>query len=370
MKGGLDTENPVHQCEQKTCVQKLVDLQPISCMEYHNLPFLSYFDKLTSTNFLGGVKVLYVFLVDPLPFSSSKQKGPWRIWPFSWDYGWWHSCRKTFVAAFFSLFKLQNDWLFLRVTWPNSSTYVHVQTNRACCSPPLNLREMYSEKSFTVKWSLIWLLRPGWVLVTWNIPGINWEPEPELFARSTKGRGWGRTNPPSLKRLLECNLDSQVAQNQNRIGFFEKNQFQFRPFFRVYGLCSTCSSSSLVGLLQASSSFTSCSQAHACCKWRWLHNFFQGMLFTSLVLFLMVMMSFTALMLVLFLIMPLFLIMNLTFSFLVFGNGTCCGFVVFVIMMFFMITLLSVLLLIVMLFMIALLLLFFFIMLLFVIALF
>jgi hypothetical protein len=76
VKGGLDTENPVHQCEQKTCVQKLVDLQPISCMEYHNLPFLSYFDKLTSTNFLGGVKVLYVFLVDPLPFSSSKQKGP------------------------------------------------------------------------------------------------------------------------------------------------------------------------------------------------------------------------------------------------------------------------------------------------------
>jgi hypothetical protein len=38
------------------------------------LPFLSYFDKLTSTSFLGGVQVLYVFLVDPLPFSSSKQK--------------------------------------------------------------------------------------------------------------------------------------------------------------------------------------------------------------------------------------------------------------------------------------------------------
>ncbi len=53
--------------------------------------------------------------------------------------------------------------------------------------------------------------------------------------------------------------------------------------------------------------------------------FFQGMLFTSLVLFLIVTMSFTTLMLVLFLIMLLFLIMNLTFSFLVFGNGSCCG---------------------------------------------
>jgi hypothetical protein len=32
-----------------------------SCMEYHNMPFLRYFDKLTSPNFLGGAKsVMYL----------------------------------------------------------------------------------------------------------------------------------------------------------------------------------------------------------------------------------------------------------------------------------------------------------------------
>jgi hypothetical protein len=53
--------------------------------------------------------VLYIFLVDPLPFSWSKEKGPWRrIGPFLWDYGWdgvewWnHYCLKSFVAAFLS----------------------------------------------------------------------------------------------------------------------------------------------------------------------------------------------------------------------------------------------------------------------------
>jgi hypothetical protein len=93
----------------------------------------------------------------------------------------------------------------------------------------------------------------------------------------------GENQTPSLKRLLECNLDPQVAQNQNRIRLFEKNQFQLRPFFRVYGLCSTCSSSSLVGfffgggVVRLASSFfklTSGSRAHTCCNCHMITQFF------------------------------------------------------------------------------------------------
>ncbi len=265
------------------------------------------------------------------------------------------------------------------------------QTIRACCSPK------YSEKSFTVKWTHICLMsftstilrvrfisKEGFVLVLCNYPGYlvtqarlgsdylehTWN---QLRTRTrvicTIYKGGMDPPPPSLKRLLECNLDPQVAQNQNRIRFFEKHQFQFRPFFRVYGLCSTCSSSSLVGLLQVSSSLLHVHKLTHVANVDDYTIFFQGMLFTSLVLFLIVTMSFTTLMLVLFLIMLLFLIMNLTFLFWCLAMAVVVV-VVFMIMMFFMITLLLVLLLIVMLFMIALLLLFFLIMMFFVIILF
>jgi hypothetical protein len=152
--------------------------------------------------------------------------------------------------------------MFRRATWPNSSTYVHMQTKHraCCCSPPLNLSEMFSAKSFTVKWRHIFLMsftstivrvcfisKEGFVLVLCNYLG-------NLVTQARLGSGYsehiwnqlrtrtavicriykrvgGENQPPSLMRLLECNLDPQVAQNQNRIRFFEKNQFQFRPFF-------------------------------------------------------------------------------------------------------------------------------------------
>ncbi len=162
------------------------------------------------------LKVLYICLVDSLPFSSSKQKGPWRIWPFSWDYGWWGWMMKSLLppnfCSCFSLFSsCKMIWLFLRATWPNSSTYVHVQTNNQGMLFPKVLREKFYRQMDAHLSHVIYLhntqgtfhFKGGFCTSVVQLPGLSSYPGPVGF--------W----------LLGTYLESIENQNQGYLHYLQ-----------------------------------------------------------------------------------------------------------------------------------------------------